>query len=677
MQGAYGPYFGGSEVPEELFVQAMAATSEISLITDAEQQILHVSDSFVSITGYSRVEAIGRNCRMLQGPGTDPATTAFMRDALASGTGFDGEILNYRKDGSAFWNALRIMPLRSVEGDITHFVSVQRDINTRKALHEQLRFQALHDHVTGLPNRTAAGDRIRQLVDAERQPDCVSAVGVIDLDDFRIVNNTHGHEAGDGLLREWALRMQGRLRDEDFLGRMGGDEFIVVLTDLPRTNLRAALARLLEPLEAAVQAPFLIAGQEVSVGMSMGIAFLPEDAVDGAVILRHADEALYSIKQHKGARTRWWEIAATGHDPSEAPSTRPSDAEAAEDLGRLYRQALQDGVVVHLQPVIDLRKGTVHLFEALARLELPGGRLAAPGEFLPYFDSGDLDRLFTVVLDRSLEQSARWTRDGLRAELSVNLPPTVLLRPGLVDHLLDRLGHHGMPPRCLTLELLESGRLDSEAQREVLQEIARLGIRVAMDDLGAGYSSLTRLSSLPFDSIKLDRDLLASVHTKPTDALSMIATLIQMGRDFDMKVVIEGIEDRGVAEAVTVLGAAHGQGYYFSKPFPASDAPAFASRFGEALHPDRFHTHLGALAYHWQFARLGSPHPRALRHCPLSHFLSRAESPREVERWHAQQHDGRAVHLGAGRLMVDWLVQEVRASTGVPAGRLEQGRMST
>lgn len=661
MYRADWPDVDGRGVPEDLFVRALEATSEVSMITDAEQNIRYVSEMFVTITGYSREEVLGHNCRMLQGPGTDRGTTAAIRDALVSGTPFDGEILNYRKDGSAFWNALRITPLYSPDGELTHFVSVQRDINTRMALLEQLRFQALHDQVTGLPNRVEMGARIGKLMAAPRPAETVDAVGVIDLDDFRIINNTFGHAAGDLLLRAWALRLQSRLRDEDFLGRMGGDEFVVIFRDVPRSGTRGEFERLLEPLSDAIDSPFMIDGDAVLIGMSMGIALVTDGVTDAADILRAADEALYSVKQRKADRTQWWELGVD--DGVQACPSRSEGSRGSEDTrGEACRRALDTGLQVHLQPIINLREGTVHLFEALARLALPDRSLLAPAEFLPHLAVADVDRLFRLVLDQALAQFGRWSSAGVPAELSVNLPPTALDRPDLIDFLSDRLAHHRMEPRRLTLELLESGNLDSDAQRDVLLRIVGLGVGLAMDDLGAGYSSLKRLSSLPFSTIKLDQDLLADIHSRPTDALSMIAAMIQLGRDVGMTVVIEGIEERGVAEAVTVLGAALGQGFYFSRPLPAHEVPAFVARFSERLDPDRFRTHLGALAYHWQFARLGSPHARALDVCPLSHFLSAVDAPADVERWHAQQHDGRAVHLGAGRLMVDWFVQQVRRS---------------
>ncbi len=676
-----GPRFGGGELPEELFIKAMAATSEISLITDASENIQHVSESFTAITGYTADEVLGRNCRMLQGPGTDVDTRAAIRLALDAGEPFRGEILNYRKDGSAFWNMLSITPLTSESGELTHFVSVQRDINTRMALHEQLRFQALHDPVTGLPNRLAMNSHLAGILAGGSRSQVTAAVGMIDLDDFRVVNNTFGHEAGDMLLKEWAARIQAQLRDEDFLGRMGGDEFVLILSGISRGAPEAGLTRVLERLSSAVEVPFSIDGRRVTIGMSMGLALFPEDGFDTASLLKSADEALYEVKTRKQGRRRWWELAAEvppGADAAVAAGSakaKGSADTAAEEAGwarERRRDALYDGgLSICLQPVIDLRDGSVHLFEALARLTLPNGTVLQPAEFVKDLSTFDLDHLFSTVLEQSLAQLAEWDRRGLDYSVSVNLPPTTLLDPASPALISCALARHGIAPHRLGLELLESQTLEWDIQREALSQLVRLGVGLAMDDLGAGYSSLKRLSSLPFNAIKLDRDLLADIRTKPSETLSLIATLIQMGRDFGMNVVIEGIEDEGIAEAVAVLGAPLGQGFHFSRPLAPQDAAEWVEHFRLPAPNGSLRTCLGALAYHWQFARLGSPHPRALAECPLSRFLASYGSSADVGRWHIQQHDPRAAHAGAGRLLVDWLVRQIRTPAEPAGPRLE------
>ncbi len=693
----HGPRFGGGELPEELFIKAMAATSEISLITDAAENIQHVSESFTAITGYTAAEVLGRNCRLLQGPGTDVDTRSAIRLALDAGEPFRGEILNYRKDGSAFWNMLSITPLTSESGELTHFVSVQRDINTRMALHEQLRFQALHDPVTGLPNRLAMNNHLADILAGGPRSEVTAAVGMIDLDDFRVVNNTFGHEAGDLLLKEWAARIQAQLRDADFLGRMGGDEFVLILSGISRGAPEAGLARVLERLSSAVEVPFSIDGRRVTIGMSMGLALFPEDGFDTASLLKSADEALYEVKTRKHDRRRWWELAAEVPPASDAAGTDPAGADAAgavhgeESAGteqgeepadtakeeavwarERRRDALYGGgLSIRLQPVIDLRDGSVHLFEALARLTLSNGTVLEPAGFLRDLSTFDLDHLFSTVLEQSLAQLAEWDRRGLTYSVSVNLPPTTLLDPASPALISSALARHGIAPHRLGLELLESQTLEWDIQREALSQLVRLGVGLAMDDLGAGYSSLKRLSSLPFNAIKLDRDLLADIRTKPSETLSLIATLIQMGRDFGMNVVIEGIEDEGIAEAVAVLGAPLGQGFHFSRPLAPQDAAAWVERFSLPAANGALRTCLGALAYHWQFARLGSPHPRALAECPLSRFLASCGSSADVGRWHIQQHDPRAALAGAGRLLVDWLVRQIRSDAEPAESRLE------
>ncbi len=683
-----GPRFGGGELPEELFIKAMAATSEISLITDASENIQHVSESFTAITGYTADEVLGRNCRMLQGPGTDVETRAAIRLALDAGEAFRGEILNYRKDGSAFWNMLSITPLTSESGELTHYVSVQRDINTRMALHEQLRFQALHDPVTGLPNRLAMNNHLADILAGGPRSEITAAVGMIDLDDFRVVNNTFGHEAGDLLLKEWAARIQAQLRDEDFLGRMGGDEFVLILSGISRGAAEAGLTRVLERLSSAVEVPFSIDGRRVTIGMSMGLALFPEDGFDTASLLKSADEALYEVKTRKHGRRRWWELAA---EVSPAPAGASAGAagtasggaaegvdpaDTAGEEAAWARERRRDalyggGLSICLQPVIDLRDGSVHLFEALARLTLPNGTVLEPAGFVKDLGTFDLDHLFSTVLEQTLAQLAEWDRQGLNHSVSVNLPPTTLLDPASPALIGSALTRHGIAPHRLGLELLESQTIEWDIQREALGQLVRLGVGLAMDDLGAGYSSLKRLSSLPFNAIKLDRDLLADIRTKPPETLSLIATLIQMGRDFGMNVVIEGIEDEGIAEAVAVLGAPLGQGFHFSPPLAPQDAAAWAEHFRLPAPNGSPRTCLGALAYHWQFARLGSPHPRALSECPLSRFLASHGSSADVDRWHIQQHDPRAAHAGAGRLLVDWLVRQIRTTAEPARPRLE------
>lgn len=661
----------------EVLAAAQTATSNIALITDSEQRITYLSSSFIAMTGYEPADLLGQNCRVLQGPGTDLDTTQQIRELLASQQVFEGEILNYRKDGSAFWTALKIIPMRVGSGTtVSHFVSVQRDISNRVALLNQLEAHAIHDHVTGLPNRVAAERAVNDAVRLSPDKDLTVAVGLIDLDDFRLVNNTLGHAAGDAVLQQWATRILARLRAGDVLARMGGDEFLLILGNITRATSHEDLPEIMNRLHEAVEQPFTVNGHQARIGMSMGIALVPEDGSDSPSILRSADEALYAAKERRREDSSWWETAADAR--SNAPqSAIPGDA--TESLGlEVYRKALRNkDILVDFQPVVDLRDGSIHLFEALARLQLPGGRIAYPDEFLRHLGTDDQRVLFVSVVENALETIAAWETAGSRHNVSVNLPPEIL-HDGTIAAFVDtRLRAHGIEPHRLGLELLESQTMGLESQRVALQELAGLGIGLAMDDLGSGYSSLQRLSSFPFNAIKLDRGLFLHVYDRPLGTLSVMATLIQMGRDLGMDVVIEGLEDESLTESAIILGAALGQGYHFARPMASQLCVPWAGTFELGLHRSPVQTPLGALAYHWQFARLAAPHPLELARCPLTRFIydintdldtgsatdSVLNDASQVDEWHALQHAPQGMHPASSRHLIGWLTRRIQSPT--------------
>ena len=668
---------------------AQRAAADIALITDADQAITYVSESFTAMTGYEERDLLGVNCRVLQGPGTDSDTRTRMRDTIASGGIFEGQILNYRKDGSAFWTALKIIPVRADDDSrITHFVSVQRDISNKVALLQEAQDQARHDHVTGLLNRRAAEQTLAAIV---RRPlphhqvrtqdrGLGAAIGLIDLDDFRDVNNTYGHPAGDEVLRQWATRMLAHLREGDVLARMGGDEFLLILATITRATADEDLRGILGRIHAAVEEPFLVDGHHIRIGMSMGLTLVPEDGTDSSTILRHADEALYTAKRRDRHSDPWWGTATRIATSASTDAGAGAGAETGERSSTstrertgtgTYREVVRNGkVLVHFQPIVDLNDGSVVYLEALARLALPGGRIADPDEFLPHLTPDDLLVLFTDVLDQGLALIAAWDGAGLRPNMSVNLPPEILNEPTLPALILETLHAYGIEPGGLGLELLESPTESLEEQRTALQELARLGVGLAMDDLGSGHSSLQRLSSFPFHAIKLDRGLLEHAQDKPLETLSIMATLVQMGRDLGMTVIIEGLENEALTEAATILGAPLGQGYHLARPMSARECRSWFNPLDLSPRPSEIRTPLGALAYHWQFARLSSPHPLGTQGCPLTHYITTATATpadsgtsSDVESWHALQHAPNGMHPAASRLLIQWLTHHIQAPT--------------
>ncbi len=669
----------------DVLSMARLAAADVAVVTDAAQNMIFVSESFTAMTGYAAEQALGENWRLLQGPGSNPDTVDEIRQVLAAGEIFEGELLNYRRDGSAFWNSMRIIPLRQQGDQVTHFVSVHRDISNRIALLEQLKFQALHDQMTGLPNRAAGERAVEDAVVRSLDAHTTVGVGLIDLDDFRIINNELGHAAGDTVLCQWASRLQSRLRDSDLLARMGGDEFLLIVKHIDRAHAQSDLAGILDRIHQAVDEPFTVAGQDVHVDMSMGIALVPEDGADSRTILRHADEALYAVKARGRRRTLWWQAARTGSSAEAEPrkptprasvpalsspadaenrgGRRPTHEEGASSALNIHQEAVAHGdVVIELQPVIDLGDGSVHLFEALARLRPPGCGLIYPNDFLPHLVNADQRVLFERVLGKALDFLIASDEAGKNFDVSVNLPPTILNDAATLRTVEEALSSRGLQPRRLGLELLESDILGSDVQRSALQDLVNLGVGLAMDDLGSGYSTLQRLASFPFSALKLDRGLLANTYQKPLDTLSMMATLIQMGRDLAMNLVIEGLEDENLTEAAVVFGAPLGQGYYLAKPMPVSEAISWDDDFSFTFHRSPLRTPLGALAYHWQFARLGTAHPLELARCPLTRFLGDQNCSEDVHTWHERQHTPQGIHPASSRFLIDWLTHQVRAS---------------
>ena len=659
-------------LPESLLGQALNAVSEGSVITDKAQNIVYANAAFTAVTGYSEHEVLGRNCRFLQGPGSNPQTVQALSLSLSRGKSFRGELLNYRKDGTPFWNALTVSPIKDATGALSHFVSVQRDITAQKAQQARLRFLAMHDPVTGLPNRTALDQHLGK--NKERSsPHQLTAVGIIDLDDFKIINDTYGHETGDLLLHEFALRLQEQLRDTDFLARLGGDEFVVVIEELKKETVAEQLGTVLKRLHQAVETDFVLGENTIAtVSMSMGLSLHSHADESEQTTLRRADEALYHLKNSKTERGNWWhldephhgdDISPHIHTPAEdhtrapRPQAPPAPAEAT---AQAYRQRLLDGGLrMFFQPVIDLRTGSVHLLEALARLALADGTILLPGAFMPLLPGQDIDRMFRTGLYQVLQQLSEWDAQGLSVSVSINLAPSTLLNPRCTEWVRSALDQHNIAPGRLCLELLETLPAKDDIQRRTFDELHGLGVRMVLDDLGSGYSSLRRLTAFAFSTVKIDRHLTSQFRTSPITAMTFLATLVQMGRDMGWDVVAEGLENAAITEAATILGIPYGQGYHLARPMEAAAIPGWARDLRPSPREKPIQTMLGALAYHWQFARLGSPHPGTLGECPLTSFLNNVRTMDDAAiGWHQEQHAGLANHPDCATKLTQWLTQK-------------------
>lgn len=839
--------------------------------------------------------------------------------------------------------------------------------------------RARHDPLTGLPNRFALSQYLPHAIARARRRERMLAVGVIDLDDFKPVNDSWGHAAGDQLLREFAQRLQGLLRESDFLARMGGDEFVIVIEELDEPQAHAQLKMALARLHQAVETPFELAFDvEATIGMTMGLALFPADAPEADALIRHADAAMYQAKQQKLDRTQWWRVGISPTDQAERvqvfdaygekaaallarsqvhfqavseefadifyaelalqpelaeilsvlsteemqklkqtqtrhlrflldvdtsrdklvararflgqlhtlvgvsnawlvqahalyrkllgarlnqtlmPSrdryqiTLVADARLQEDLqSELYAgQSTMDAYLQHLgrplpaegslwvdfmssevqalsalagildaecsrpdslgvfqietmagaqkaafrrtlldpsyqpnldlhspcgqgvvsrawrgeaivsvpsyssdpqlqiwrevmgplgvrsvmafpvlaedghpvaavrifgaypnqfesawmrqfagslqqrwgtaylrcralastvvpqqealayreqlfagglrmvaQPVVDLRTGTVVKAEALARLHMPDGRVISPGVFLPLLGTVELDRLFRLSLDQSLAHLVHWEAQGLHVGITVNLSPSTLLDADCPVWVQEALHRHAVAPQRLTLELLETQSIATPMQDQAIAKLKQLGVRLAMDDLGSGYSSLQRLAALPFDTIKIDQSLLLHIRNNPVQTLGLVSTIIQMGRDFERDVVVEGLEAPDMIEAVTILGATHGQGYGLARPMPAEHLVAWNQGHATPVRGDEIGHFLGALAHHWRYMHDGQQPGGPVDAGPLYRFIEAQGLHTGVIGACYREVYANKRAKAAGQMLMDWLVE--------------------
>ncbi len=427
--------------------------------------------------------------------------------------------------------------------------------------------RALHDALTGLPNRACFGSRLSDaLAGRAAGATGVTAVLVIDLDGFKRVNDGLGHQAGDELLVEVGRRLQQIVRSDDTVARLGGDEFAVLLTEVQgEAAARAVAARAAQELRRE----FLACGHPVTIGGSIGVAISPVHG-DGAIIVQLADAAMYRAKNEM--------LGVAVYDAT-------LDHRSSAELGLLQEiTALIDAgdpewqLGLHYQPQVDLDDLTVHTVEALLRWQHRDRGLVSPGEILPLVQRAGLDGPLTdLLLDRAAGQAAAWRAAGLRLQVAVNVPPTCLLQQGFADTVRATLQRHGLTGAALRIELVESAVL-SEATRSaaVIADIRATGVTVSLDDFGTGFSSLSHLRDLDLDEIKIDKTFVADLITTGDDVVVRVAA--RLGRELSLRVVAEGVESTSILPALRAAGCTAVQGFALSRPVPPQDVPAACRR---------------------------------------------------------------------------------------------------
>ena len=555
-----------------LHERAIEASVNAIVITGARRQqysIVHVNPAFERITGYTAPEAIGRNCRFLQGEDTDQPELPALRALLKAQKEGRVTLRNYRKDGTLFYNELHLAPVRSAKGHVTNYVGVLNDITETRRYQEELEHHVNHDALTGLANRHLLQDRLQQALFRAERRDLRCAVMFLDLDHFKLVNDGLGHPAGDQLLRKVAVELSHILRPEDTVSRFGGDEFVLIATEVQDV---AAVTEIAERIVARLAAPMLIDEHEISVSASVGIAVYPPDGDTVEDLLKNADAAMYHAK-------------AGGRNAFSFYSREMNVSISAQFAmkNKLAKAVEQGELVLHYQPQAGARDIELVGCEALLRWEHPELGRVAPDRFIPLAEeTGLIVPIGEWVLSTACKFAAGMRAQGSQfGRVAVNLSARQFFQADLAQLVERILKESGLPPQCLELEITESMMMgNTDKVLRILSELKEMKIQLAVDDFGTGYSSLGYLRRFPIDRLKIDRSFIDDVPASQHDA-TIAKAIISLAHNLNLSVIAEGVETRAQLGFLAENDCDEIQGYLLSKPL---DEAAF-KRFVEGERP--------------------------------------------------------------------------------------------
>jgi diguanylate cyclase (GGDEF)-like protein/PAS domain S-box-containing protein len=541
------------------------ATQEGVLVTDATQRIVPINPAFSRITGYSEAEILGQLPSLLKSGRHDSAFYAALWQTLHSQGAWSGEVWNRRKDGEIYpqWQCIRV--IHDEQGAISHYVAVFSDITVLKRSQHELDYLAHHDPLSGLPNRLLFTERVEHALQRAQRERRSGAVLLVDLDHFKHINESLGHNVGDLLLKAVGERLSAQLGSGMTLARLGGDEFGLLCEDCLHAQQAAEFA---QQLLDALNAPFQLQGHELFIAASIGISLFPTDAENVEQVLRNVDSALFKAKSNGREGFAFYALELTEY------------ACQRVELAAALRHALQgDELRVHYQPLLCLQSQRLIGVEALVRWQHPIRGLVAPGEFIPIAeDSGLIGAIDAWVMAHACQQMVAWQAAGSEVQfVAVNVSSRLFSHGKLDGQVAQVLAESGLDPACLELEVTESAVMqDPEAAQALLERLRDLGIRLSIDDFGTGYRSLARLKRLPVHKLKLDQSFVRDLPHDHDDA-AITRAVIALGHSLGLKVLAEGIEQPQQMAFLRQLGCDQGQGYHLGRPQPAEQlTTAFA-----------------------------------------------------------------------------------------------------
>ncbi|MEO7578964.1 MAG: EAL domain-containing protein [Massilia sp.] len=547
-----------SEEQLRLWPKVFNASRDGILITDHAQRVLSINRAVSDITGYAEADILGRTPRRFLSKKHAPDYFRALWSAIGGDGHWQGEIVFRRKNGDILPIWLSISVVRNPSHQVTHYIASFADITERKASQEQIRFLAYHDVLTGLPNRLRLREHFEHEIAHALRAKSKLALMFLDLDHFKLINDSLGHLVGDKLLQATSLRLKNHLRDTDIISRQGGDEFVILLPDRNNTD---NLAPRIQGLMFELGRPFDIDGYILNVSTSIGVSIFPDDGHDFNVLLKNADTAMFKAKEEGRGTFRYFdELMNVSNLDRITIEAQLRDAIAREELS------------LHYQPQVSLSDGRIVGAEALLRWNSPVLGQVAPCRFIPIAEaSGQIAAIGDWVLGEACRQAGAWQRAGHDSLIvAVNISAVQFKRGNLVESVTRALAQSGLDPACLELELTESLLIqDAESILVAVQRLKGLGVRLSIDDFGTGYSSLSYLKRFAVGMLKIDQSFVRGLPS-PDDA-AIVRAIITMAHSLGMSVIAEGVETEEQADFLREEGCDMAQGYLFGRPVPPAE----------------------------------------------------------------------------------------------------------
>ena len=523
----------------------------ITIILDTKGKIEYVNPAFTSSTGHDLDAVLGKDPDILKPECTDEHTLKRIWETLKAGGVWRGEVRNQTKAGDLIWERACISPVLNANKDITHYVAVLEDITQEKEQKEVFEYMAMHDALTNLPNRTLFSDRLEQAIKVAKREGSTLAVMLMDLDNFKEINDSLGHHVGDRVLREIGIRLCQIIHKGETVARMGGDEFLVLM---PSTD-EQQYVQLINHIISTLKEPFSLENLNVELGVSIGLSLYPEDGDTAELLLQHADVAMYAAKKSSESYTRYNKSLGEGL------------LKRLELTNELRTAIDENQFLLHFQPLINIKSNTTDKVEVLIRWQHPKRGLLYPDSFISLAEqTGYICKLTAWVIENSFQQLSDWRRSGIDIGISINVSVVDLFDLGLPELIKIKSKEFDIAPSLVTLEITESIlMIYTQKSLDVLTTLRNLGVNISIDDFGTGYSSLQHLKELPVAELKIDKSFVMNMTQDDDDAI-IVRSTIDLAHNLGLTVVAEGIESQEIYDVLEILGCDYGQGFHIARP---------------------------------------------------------------------------------------------------------------